>query len=81
MANSKLISSSASKDKFLGDTKGNRDLPTNRTTVGGDESAEGHTHLSGKFLGATKGNRDLPPNRSAGTGGGAGGKFKAGGPN
>lgn len=80
MASSKLKSSSPSKDKFLGDTKGNRDLPTNRT-VGGHEVALGHPHITrGEFLGATKGNRDLPPLRSAGQGG-AGGKYKAGGAN
>lgn len=54
--------------KFLGDTKGNRDLPTNRTTSGVD-SPEGHsggTRGAGKFNGGTKGNRDLPVNRSTG---------------
>jgi hypothetical protein len=30
MAGSKVMSSSSSKDKFLGDTKGNRDLPPKR---------------------------------------------------
>jgi len=77
---SKSISSSPSKDKFLGETKGNRDLPTNRT-VNGHEVALGHDHITrDKFLGATKGNTDLPPNRSHGQGG-KGGKFKAGGAN
>jgi len=76
----KSISSSPSKDKFLGETKGNRDLPTNRT-VGGHEVPLMHDHITrGKFLGATKGNTHLPPNRSNGQGG-KGGKFKAGGAN
>ena len=80
MVNSKLKSSSASKEKFLGDTKGNRDLPNNRTANGHDVPV-GHPHITrGKFLGATKGNTDLPPNRSGGQGG-AGGKYKAGGAN
>jgi hypothetical protein len=54
--------------KFLGDTKGNRDLPNNRTTSGVDSCCAGAAggHLSGKFAGGTKGNRDLPPNRSTG---------------
>ena len=78
MASSKLKSSSPSKDKFLGNTKGNRDLPINRT-VSGEDVPLGHTHITrGEFLGATKGNRDLPPMRSAGQGG-AGGRYKAGG--
>jgi len=51
--------------KFLGDTKGNRDLPINRTTGGGG----GHSPAgagNGKFIGPTKGNRDLPINRTTG---------------
>ncbi len=69
------------KSKFLGDTKGNRDLPINVSSgsLGSGESHGGSP--SGKWLGDTKGNRDLPINRSSGTGGGAGGKFKAGGAN
>lgn len=53
--------------KFLGDTKGNRDLHCNRTEGGGG-SGESHAGgpESGKFLGPTKGNRDLPTNRSNG---------------
>ncbi len=53
------------QSKFLGDTKGNRDLPINRTTGGGG----GHSPAgagNGKFLGPTKGNRDLPVNRTTG---------------
>lgn len=68
--------------KFLGDTKGNRDLRPNLTEGsmgGGGESHEGSP--SGKFLGETKGNRDLPIDRTSGTGGGKGGKYKAGGAN
>lgn len=52
--------------KFLGDTKGNRDLNHNRSTGGGG-SGESHSgSVSGKFLGNTKGNRDLPINRTSG---------------
>lgn len=57
------------KGKFLGDTKGNRDLSTNRSTGGGG-SGESHSKGAGagKFIGETKGNRDLPINRSQGGG-------------
>ena len=50
--------------KFLGDTKGNSNLPTNRSTGGGG----GHTPAgpSGKFIGPTKGNTNRPINRSKG---------------
>jgi hypothetical protein len=66
--------------KFLGDTKGNRDLHCNLSDGTGGGSGESHSGSpSGKFLGETKGNKDLPINRSSGTGGGAGGKFKSGG--
>lgn len=53
--------------KFLGDTKGNRDLHCNRSEGGGG-SGESHAGgpSSGKFIGDTKGNRDLPTNRSSG---------------
>ncbi len=48
--------------KFLGETKGNRDLPPNQTTGNGGGSGEAHDGTpSGKFLGPTKGNTDLPP--------------------
>lgn len=53
--------------KFLGDTKGNRDLSVCRDLddIGG--SGESHASgPSGKFLGATKGNTDLPIDRTAG---------------
>lgn len=55
------------KGKFLGETKGNRDLNTNRTTGGGGsgESHKGGAGLGGKFAGETKGNKDLPPNRTS----------------
>lgn len=61
------------KSKFLGDTKGNRDVPTNRTTSGVDSccSDTGGGRLGGKFSGGTKGNRDLPVNRSTGVKNGA----------
>ncbi len=66
--------------KFLGDTKGNRDLHCNLSTGSGGGSGESHSDMSGgKFLGETKGNKDLPIDRTSGTGGGSGGKFKAGG--
>lgn len=68
--------------KFLGDTKGNRDLHCNLTS--GEKGGSGESHSgspSGKFLGSTKGNRDLPPDRTSGTGGGKGGAYKAGGAN
>lgn len=52
--------------KFLGDTKGNRDLNTNRS-VGGGGSGESHACCpSSKFIGETKGNRDLPINLTSG---------------
>lgn len=55
------------KSKFLGETKGNRDLKPNLTEGGGGGSGEPHSGSpSGTFLGPTKGNRDLPPNRTSG---------------
>ena len=60
--------------KFLGETKGNRDLKPNRSGETGG-SGEGHSGgPSSKFIGSTKGNRDLPPDRTSGVGGGKGGK-------
>ena len=50
--------------KFLGDTKGNRDLPINRTTGGGGSHSPAGP--SGKFIGPTKGNSNLPINRTSG---------------
>lgn len=49
-------------------TKGNRDLPPNRTSNHqGMPSSHGDGGVSaGKYIGKTKGNRDLPPNRTAG---------------
>lgn len=68
--------------KFLGDTKGNRDLHCNLSTGSGGGSGESHSSVSsGKFIGTTKGNTDLPIDRTKGMGGGAGGKYKAGGAN
>lgn len=56
------------KGKFLGDTKGNRDLNTNRS-VGGGGAGESHAKgPSGKFIGPTKGNTNLPIDRSSGVG-------------
>lgn len=58
------------KGKFLGDTKGNRDLNHNLSSGGHGGSGESHGgRPSGKWLGDTKGNRDLPINRSSGVGG------------
>ena len=69
------------KGKFLGDTKGNRDLKTNRSDGGNGGSGESHPFNTGKYTGAgTKGNRDLPTNRTSGvTSGHGGGPHKAGG--
>jgi hypothetical protein len=55
-----------SKSKFLGETKGNRDLKTNRSAGGGGsgESHKGGAGLGGKFAGVTKGNSYLPPDRT-----------------
>ena len=50
--------------KFLGDTKGNRDLNTNRTKGGGGSGESHGGKPSSKFIGETKGNRDLPIKRS-----------------
>jgi hypothetical protein len=69
------------KGKFLGDTKGNRDLETNRSDAGLGGGGESHKAKGAdKFCGPTKGNTDLPPNRTEGvvTGQG-GGPHKAGG--
>jgi hypothetical protein len=55
------------KGKFLGDTKGNRDLHCNLSS--GEKGGSGESHggkPSGKFLGATKGNTDLPIDRTSG---------------
>jgi hypothetical protein len=66
--------------KFLGDTKGNKVLPVDRSDKGGEGSA-GDSHSTGgsksPFLGETKGNKDLPADRSSGTGGGQGGRYIA----
>lgn len=53
------------KGKFLGETKGNRDLNPNRTQGGGGSGESGKGTPSGKWLGPTKGNKDFPPNRSS----------------
>lgn len=71
-------------EKFLGDTKGNADLETNRDyaeSLGG--SGEAHKPKGpDKFCGPTKGNSDLPTNRTEGVKGGqGGGQHKAGGKN
>lgn len=53
--------------KFLGETKGNKDLHCNRTD--GAQGGSGESHSGGpsaKFIGETKGNRDLPTNRTNG---------------
>jgi hypothetical protein len=53
--------------KFLGHTKGNKDLHCNRTEAAQGGSGEGHSGgPSSKFIGETKGNRDLKVNRSEG---------------
>lgn len=67
--------------KFLGDTKGNRDLETNRSHGGMGGSGESHKPKSAsKFCGPTKGNSDLATDRSSGVSTGhGGGPHKAGG--
>lgn len=68
------------KSKFLGDTKGNRDLNPCLSTGSMGGSGESHSGApTGKFLGPTKGNTDLKIDRTSGVGGGEGGKYKAGG--
>lgn len=53
--------------KFLGETKGNRDLKPDLSNGGMGGSGESHSGSpSGQFLGATKGNTDLPPDRTSG---------------
>lgn len=52
--------------KFLGETKGNRDLSTNRSAGGGGSGESHSSSIGGKFLGNTKGNTNLPINRSTG---------------
>lgn len=61
--------------KFLGDTKGNRDLKPNLSdgSMGGSGESHGGSP-SGKFLGPTKGNSDLPPDRTSGVSEGHGGR-------
>jgi len=67
------------KGKFLGDTKGNRDLNTNRSTGGGGSGESHMKKSSSKFCGPTKGNKDVPPNRTAGHTMGAGDPNGSGG--
>jgi hypothetical protein len=53
--------------KFLGETKGNKNLPPCRDAGSQGGSGDGHSGgPSAKFIGETKGNRDLPTNRSSG---------------
>lgn len=60
-------------------TKGNRDLPPNRSSMGMPSAAGDGSVGDGKYIGKTKGNRDLPPNRTAGAPAtGQAGKFIAG---
>jgi len=67
--------------KFLGDTKGNADLGTDKSYMSMGGSGEAHKpKTADKFCGPTKGNSDLPPNRTSDTPGGyGGGQHKAGG--
>jgi len=53
--------------KFLGETKGNRDLRPclSEGSMGGSGESHGSAP-SGKFLGSTKGNTDLPIDRTTG---------------
>lgn len=69
------------QNEFLGNTKGNRDLETDRTMPSGG-SGEPHAAFSkqSEFLGDTKGNSDLKTDRSSGLDSGyGGGRHKAGG--
>lgn len=67
------------KSKFLGDTKGNRDLRPCLSEGNGGGMGESHSGApSGKFLGSTKGNTDLKPDRSSGVQEGQAGKYIAG---
>ena len=66
--------------KFLGDTKGNANLPPCRDANSQGGSGDSHSGSpSGKFLGSTKGNTDLPIDRTKGVDSSEGGKYKAGG--
>ena len=69
------------QSEFLGDTKGNRDLETDRTMPSGG-AGEPHAAFSkqSEFLGDTKGNSDLATDRTSGVPSGfGGGRHKAGG--
>lgn len=56
--------------KFLGETKGNKDLHCNLSEGSGGGSGESHSGgPSSKFIGETKGNTDLKPDRTSGAGG------------
>lgn len=63
-----------------GETKGNKDLPIDRSDSGG-EGGKGDSHSSGHssspFLGETKGNKDLPINRTSGVDSKEGGRYIA----
>lgn len=73
---------SGGSSKFLGPTKGNRDLAPCLSEGKGGGSGESHAGApSGKFLGPTKGNTDLKIDRTSGVDSHEGGKYKAGGPN
>lgn len=61
--------------KFLGETKGNRDLSPCLSEGSGGGSGESHGGKpSSKFIGETKGNRDLKINRTEGVSEGHGGR-------
>lgn len=60
--------------KFLGDTKGNRDLHCDRSAGGGGSGESHGGKPSSKFIGTTKGNTDLKIDRSSGVEGGKGGR-------
>lgn len=70
--------------KFLGDTKGNKDLYTDRSYAD-MQGGSGESHkpkTADKFCGPTKGNSDLPTNRTENVSSGmGGGMHKAGGKN
>lgn len=52
--------------KFLGETKGNRNLKTNRSAGGGGGGESHSKGVGGKFVGKTKGNKVMPSYRNGG---------------
>lgn len=61
----------------MGTTKGNKDLPIDRSTADNGGKAQ-MSNVNAKFVGATKGNKDLPIDRTAGVVEGQAGRYIAG---